>query len=534
MFEKLTRGTVRLTRFVFRREWLRIVIWTLSLVGIAIAVPLAFEHIYQTPESAQEMAVAMNNPAMIAMVGPSVGIDDYTTGVMNVHMMLVFMGIAIAIMNIFFVVRYTRRDEELGRQELIRSLPVGRLSPLFSTLIVAKIINITIGLGIGLLLPLLGIASVDLAGSMLYGAGVAIIGIVFAGVAAVAAQLCQTARGAIGLSMIVLIGSYILRAVGDMNSEALSLISPLGLVLRTEAAVNNHWWPIFILAGIAAILFIKALWLNAIRDMDQGFIPAKPGKAHASKLLVKPMGLSLRLMRGTIIAWLIGLVLLGASYGSILADTEAFADTIAQMTGGIAEGEDIAKAFVNVMMMVFAVLASVPCLIMMLKLRSEEKRGRLEMILASSVSRGKIFRSYFVPALVFSFIGASMTVIGLWGAGASTMETPIPFSDMFLAVMVFMPAIWVMIGLATLIIGLWPKRTSLIWAFLTFSFFILYFGNMMNLPEWTRRLTPFGYAPSPLVESTVNYIPVAITAILAIGLLIAGSLAYKHREMVEK
>jgi len=31
-------------------------------------------------------------------------------------------------MNIFFINRYTRQDEELGRQELLIALPIGRLT----------------------------------------------------------------------------------------------------------------------------------------------------------------------------------------------------------------------------------------------------------------------------------------------------------------------------------------------------------------------------------------------------------------------
>jgi ABC-2 type transport system permease protein len=494
-------------------------------------VPLAFQTMYQSEENMQNMAATLQNPVMVAMIGPaSAEPENYTIGAMNAHQMLVFVAIAIALMNIFLVIRHTRRDEELGRQEVIRSLPVGHSSMLSATLAVAVIINIVIGLSIALGLTALGIESIDFAGSILYGTSIAIIGIVFAGIAAIAAQLSQTARGAIGLSIIILIASYLLRAIGDMNLEVLSLISPLGLVLRTEAAVNNNWWPILVLGIIAIILFIKAFWLNSIRDMDQSFIPAKLGRARASKLLVKPTGLSLRLMRGTIIAWTIGLVLLGASYGSILGDTEAFADTIAQMTGGLTEGEDIAKAFVSVLMLIIALFSCVPCLIMTLKLRSEEKRGRIEMILAGAVSRTKIFLSYVIPSLIFSFIAVFVSVLGLWGAGVATMETPIPLADMLQAAFIFIPAIWMTIGLATLLIGLSPKKSGWVWAFLTYSFLVLYLGNMINIPEWMGKLTPFGHVSQAMVEN-IDVAPLIITSVLAIVLLVAGFFTYKHREM---
>jgi len=532
IFERLAKGSGLLVKFVFRREWLALAIWTVGLLGFAVAVPVAFNQMYDTEEARQGMAVAMGNPAMVAMVGDSTALDDYTVGAMNVHMMLVFMAIAIAVMNIFFVVKYTRRDEELGREEVLRSLPVGHLAGLSAVLIVALVVNLVIGALIGVGLSVLGIESIDWAGSILYGMGIAAVGLVFAGVAAVAAQLCQTARGAIGMSMIFLIGSYLMRAAGDMNSEVLARMSPLGLVLRTEAAVGNYWWPIWVLLGIAAVLVVKAFWLNAIRDMDQGFIPAKPGRARASGLLVRPIGLSLRLMRWMMIAWLVGLMLLGASYGSVLGDTESFADTIAQMTGGVAEGEDVARAFVSVLMLIMAVFACVPCLIMLLKVRGEEKRGRLEMILAGAVSRGKVIRSYLVPTLVFSFVSVMMAIVGLWGAGMATMEEPIVFGEIFRAVMVYMPAIWVMIGIGILLVGVAPKKAGFAWIFLLFAFFVSYFGGMMGLPEWTSRLTPFGWAPEVMMGESVSFLPLMVTAVVAVGLITVGVLTYRRREMV--
>ena len=533
MFEEFARGSFRLTRFVFRRERLRILIWIAGLAGLSLFVPIVYSQILLSAGGTHGLYLAMQNPAMIAMVGPTAaGIDTYTVGAMNVHMMIVFMAMAVAVMNILMVVRHTRRDEELGRQEVIRSLPVGHMAPLNATIIMVVLVNLVLGAVIGLGLSLLGIGSIDLAGSMLYGLSLAAVGIVFAGIAAVFAQLSQTATGAVGWSMSFMIGSYLLRAVGDMNNETLSLISPLGLVMRTDAAVNNYWWPVWILITIAIVLFVKAIWLNSMRDMGSGFIPARSGRARASRLLVRPMGLSLRLVRGTMIAWAVGLVLLGASYGSIMGDTEQFSSIIAQVTGGSTDARD----FVSILMRVMAVCATIPCLIIALKLRSEEKHGRMEGLLATPVSRWKIFSSYLIPSLVFSVAAPTLAVLGLWGASVTVMATPIPLGDMLHAVLVFLPAIWFTVGLAAVLIGIWPKRTSLVWAFLTFSFLVIYMGEMLkaaftNFPTWIIQLTPFGHVSQSLIEPT-NYTPLVITFAAAVVLLVIGCCTYKRRDMI--
>ena len=108
---------------------------------------------------------------MTAMVGPGYGLDNYTVGAMMAHQMLLFTAIAVGIMNIFLVVRHTRRDEESGRIEMISALPVGRLVNLCSIVFVSLIVNILLALIVlivGLELYFLRIESMDLHGSLLY------------------------------------------------------------------------------------------------------------------------------------------------------------------------------------------------------------------------------------------------------------------------------------------------------------------------------------------------------------------------------
>src|SRR5690606_30753103 len=110
---------------------------------------VSFTTIYVSEQERQVMAETMKNPAMTAMVGIGYGIDDYTIGAMMAHQMLLITAIVIGIMNILFVVRHTRADEEDGRIEMIRSLPVGRLSNLSGTIVVSLGMNIVIALLIG-------------------------------------------------------------------------------------------------------------------------------------------------------------------------------------------------------------------------------------------------------------------------------------------------------------------------------------------------------------------------------------------------
>jgi ABC-2 type transport system permease protein len=295
MWKQLYSQTGRMLRFILRRDRLRIPIWLLALSFLTIITASAFTDLYKSAQERQAIAETMRNPAMTAMIGPGYGLDDYTAGPMMAHQMLLFTAIVVAIMSILLVARHTRADEEEGRIELIRSLPVGKLSNASATVLVLFSINVLLALFIGFGLYSLQIESMDLEGSLLYGAALGATGIFFTAVTLLFAQLSENARGTIGLSFTVLVAAYLLRAIGDVSNEILSWFSPLGWIIGTKVYVNNLWWPIILTVGTSFVLVFVALYLNTIRDLDSGFLPAKPGRKHASRFLQSPFGLAFRL-----------------------------------------------------------------------------------------------------------------------------------------------------------------------------------------------------------------------------------------------
>ena len=171
----------------------------MSLAGLTFAVALAFTDLYATEQDKQAIAETMQNPAMIAMVGKGYGLANYTVGAMMANQMLLFTALAVAIMSILLVARHTRADEEDGHIEMIRSLPTGRLATLHAAIVVVCGTNLLLALIIGFGLSFLKIASMDLEGSLLYGAALGATGIFFAALTAVFAQLSESSRGTIGL-----------------------------------------------------------------------------------------------------------------------------------------------------------------------------------------------------------------------------------------------------------------------------------------------------------------------------------------------
>jgi ABC-2 type transport system permease protein len=289
---------------MLKREAVVSTVWILILVLFSAALAPGMSGMFDT-DSRQQFAQTFNNPVMIAMMGPVYGADHYTQGAMYSNMMLLWILIAVAVMNIFLVSRHTRADEEKGRAELARSLPTGRLALLNAAMITAFIVNAALGILMGLGIGATGVETMGMGGSMLYGAVVFATGLVFASITAVFCQLTSGRSGATGYAFAAMGLFYMVRAAGDMAGGGfLSCISPLGLAQRAQVYVQNRLWPVFALLLESAVIAAAAYKLNEIRDLGQGLIPARPGRKDASVYLRSPFGLALRLLRNTLIIWI--------------------------------------------------------------------------------------------------------------------------------------------------------------------------------------------------------------------------------------
>ena len=531
MFRSITNNTFALAAFILRKDRIRIPLWLIGIIFFTLIVPVAFDDMYASQEERDTMAETMHNPAMIAMVGPG-DFENYTTGAMTAHNMLLLTAVVVGLMSILLVTRHTRADEEDGRIELIRSLPVGRLANLNATLTVSMGTNIILALAAGFGLYMLSIESINLEGSLLYGAALGGIGMFFAGVTAVFAQASESSRGATGYSIAFLLIAYLIRAVGDVSNETLSLFSPLGWVTQTEAYSANHWWPILLLIAGSIILFALANYLNAIRDLGSGFIHARPGKKQASHFLQTPLGLAFRLQRTAFISWAIGMLILGASYGSVMGDLESFfeGNELLEQMLIEEEGYSLTEQFIPMLLLVMGILATVPPVMAMNKLIGEEKKNRVEHLLARAVSRSKLLGSYLILAIVNGFVMISLTAIGLWSAADAVMEDGFAFGTIYGSALVYFPAMLVMIGAAAFLIGFSPKLTGFVWLYLTYSFFVLYLGGLFQFPDWVGKLSPFGYIPQIPVES-MEWAPVIILIAIAASLIVFGFIGYRKRDI---
>jgi len=223
---------------------------------------------------------------------------------------------------------------------------------------------------------------------------------------------------------------------------------------------------------------------------------------------------------------------LGLTYGSVLGDLESFFSSNEMMSEMLspAEGFSLTEQYLSMLMSVISMICSVPALLFMLKVKSEETKNRTEHFLTRAVSRGKLLGTYLTTSLVFGFGMLFLTVLGLWSASVSILEEPISLGTMLEGALVYLPAIWIMTGLAVLLIGVSPKLTSLSWLFLGYSFFVVYLGSLLQFPDWMSKLSPFGHIPQIPVEE-MNWIHLIVLTGIALCMIIIGFISYRRRDI---
>ncbi|ALX48546.1 ABC transporter permease [Lentibacillus amyloliquefaciens] len=526
-------GTLLLTKLILRQQRFKLFIWLAGLIGVTLAAASAYPTMYPDMQAKQAFAITMENPAMIAMIGIGYDMEEYTAiGALFANEMLLFTAITVAIMNILLVTRMTRADEEDGRVEMIRSLPTGRLAYMSAAVIVIVLANVILALFTGLGLTALGIDGIGMESSFLYGSILAGTGLTFAGFTAVFAQLAETARGTSMLAFGSLIAAYLMRAVGDVNSDVISLMSPLGWTVRTNVFITDDWWLIFLFLTLTIVLTLVAFWLHGIRDLDAGFISAKSGRIHASTFLQKPFGLILHLQRTNLLIWGICLFLLSAAFGFILGDLEKYFSDVAFIEAMLADnpGSNMTDQFISLLMAIMALVSTVPAVMGVLHVKGEEMKHRSENIYSRAVSRMHLLSNYLILAIVVSVMMQALVALGLWSAGLSVMDEPLELATIFSAAFVYLPAMWLIIGLAILLIGLLPKIATFVWAYVFYGFVTVYIGDMLELPEWLNNLSVFEHVPQ-LPAADMDFENIIWITGIAIVLMVTGFIGYRRRDL---
>jgi ABC-2 type transport system permease protein len=520
-------GTKALIRFGLRRARVRMLVWVIGIELLVVFSAVSVKDLYPTPESlAQVAALSEDNVAAIVFNGPAQALE--TLGGQVAFQIGSFGLILVGLMSVFMLGYFTRVEEENGRTELLLATAVGRHAPLAAACILVTALNAVVA---GLVTAGLAALSLPLVGSVAFGLSFFALGLVFTGTTAVVAQITENSRVVYG-SCAALIGvSFVLRAIGDIGDGRASWLSPIGWSQKLRPYAGEQWWALTVPAAVAVLTFAAAWALTERRDVGAGLVQPRPGRPTAAPSLGSPLGLALRLQRGSLIGWSVGLLVLGGTYGSVGDQIDQFVEDNEQLADYFATygGASLTDAFFTTSALMLALISGGFAIQAMLRAVAEEGTFRAELLLATPASRNAWLGSHLAIAVVGSVI-----VLGLTGLGmAVTYGTIVgDFSSLPRLVgaeLAYLPAVWILTGIALLLYGLVPRAALAAWGAYAVVLLSGLLGDALNLPDWVRALSPFDHTPA-LPADNFEFLPLGVITAVALALMAAGLAGFRHRD----
>jgi polyether ionophore transport system permease protein len=520
-------GTGALARLWLRRDRVRIATCVLAFVLVVLASSSSLKSLYPTlAERAKLARTLADNPAIVALRGPARGLDSL--GGLITFQLGANGAVFVALMSLLLTGRYTRTEEERGRTELVRAAAVGRDAPVAAAVAVVAGADVLVGVGVTAIL--LGLGQPP-AGALALGASLTATGLVFAAVAAVTAQVTESARAAHGLAAAVLGVAYVLRAAGDVGDGTLSWLSPIGWGQMTRPFAGERWWPLLLSLAATVALLAAARALLARRDLGAGLLAARPGAPAAGPRLATPLGFAVRLQRGALLAWTVGLFALGVTYGAVGADAGDLLDTSSQLQDFFDRGgAGVVDEFLATTLLLGALVTAGFAVSSVLRLRGEESSGRAEPVLATAIGRRRWASGHVAVALGGAAVVQVATGLGAGLAYAARGGGAEQIPRLAAAALGQLPAVWVLAGLAAAGFGLGARLGAVAWAALAGAVVIALLGPILDLPAAVSDLSPFSHSPS-LPGGDPHAAALAILTAIAAGLVAVGLVALGRRDI---
>ena len=208
-----------------------------------------------------------------------------------------------------------------------------------------------------------------------------------------------------------------------------------------------------------------------------------------------------------------------------MQDNKALTDVVAAQGHGTLIEQYVAMSF-----RILALVAAAFAIQSALRIRGEETAGRAEPVIATPVSRLRFAASHL--AIAFGGTVAVMLLLGVTFGVSDAAVTgdagAIPQS--IGAAVVFIPAVWLLAGLATTLVGCFPRATAVAWAALGVCFVIGIFGQLLDLSRWIQDASPFQHVPS-YPAGDIALLPLAALLAVAVALTAIGLAGLQRRDI---
>ena len=500
----------------------------IGITSGAVAASSGLSYASNYPTRASRLAVASGlrgATGMSVLFGQIDRID--TVGGYTAYKSYVFLTTLGAIWAMLATTRVLRGEEELGRWQLVLA---GRTTA-------AKATRATVG-AVGACLGLVFVSTsavvyaagrkptlgFGLVGSAIFGAATVLAPAVFAGVAAVAAQLARTRRLATMIATSMFAAAFVLRMIGDTNRSSRWVLwtTPLGWAELVHPLTSNDPMPIVAAAGAAVLLMAAAVALASRRDVGGGMLDSRETTAVRPFGLRSTLSLAARLDAGVLAAWAAGIGAVSLVFGIVakaaansLAGSSTATSTLTKLG---ATGSGPRQYLGVVFLLTGAVLALMPAG-QVAAARREEASGRLALILAGPTRRsrwlGERVALTAVVLLAFGVLAGTATWLGAVSQGVH-----VGLGSTVLAGLNLVPAPLLALALGSLVLAVAPRGASAaVYVVVGWSLIIDLLGSLVSGLGPLTRLSLFHYvalAPAQHANGTETAITMALAVLIAI------------------
>jgi ABC-2 type transport system permease protein len=511
-------------------------IWGYIFGVVVASSAISYTRIYKTQVERAHLATAFgSNHASSALFGPGPQLQTVAGFVvLKTSMTLMILG---AIWGLLTSTRLLRGEEDSGRWELLLSgqttrgkASVQALGGLAIGIATLWVITAAFTVAAG------RYSKVDIAAGpgLFFALALVTTAVMFLAVGALTSQLAATRRQAAAYAGWFLGASYAIRMVADAGVGLQWLIwaSPLGWVEELRPLLSPQPIALLPIFGFTALLALVTVRLATDRDVGAGILPDRTHAKARTRLLFGQLGLSLRLVRPTVIAWTCALGATGLVLGLIAksAGTTISGSSVKTVFSRLGAPGTGAEAFLGVSFLIVAVLVAFVAAGQATSARLEEAQGRLDHLLVRPVSRFSWLAGRIGIAVSVLLAGGVVAGTATW-LGTISQSAHVGIGTLLDAGLNVVPPALCLLGIGTLTMGVWPRATSnVVYAVLGWSLLVEIVGGVATTSHWLADTSLFhqmAAAPAVSPDWTVG------AAMIAVGSACAGigALAFHRRDV---
>lgn len=191
----------------------------------------------------------------------------------------------------------------------------------------------------------------------------------------------------------------------------------------------------------------------------------------------------------------------------------------------------LVDSFVSYTLLLGAMLAAGYAVSSVLRMRTEERTGRADLLLGGPLPRPTWMASQLWVTVVGTALLLAASGLGTGVGLAVALDEPGRVLSSVGASLAHLPAVLVVVGAAVALWGLRPAWSSAAWAVVALVVAVGLFGDLLRLPGWVRRISPLEHSPGMPAEP-FDVLPLAVLVLVAAALLAAGVAGFARRDVV--